>query len=123
MSFRLASTITTLFFVLQFVLLGSGFSCITPASGDGGMSDMTQMDMERHESASAAQAPGEDHEDCSVPWMPTDAQTMAPCAPAAIASTAIFLLPSRSVRPGIQQLIVLEPRSRTTPPDIPPPRA
>lgn len=120
---RLASTVTALFLVLQFVLLGSGFMCVTPGGDEGGMADMAPMGVGLDRASATAPAPGDGHEDCSVPWMPVGCQAMAPCAPAAVASIMTSRLPSPSFVSELEQLTVLAPTSLSTPPDLPPPRA
>lgn len=120
---RLVSALATLFLTLQFVFLGIGFTCIMPEGTGNAMPGMAQIDMGDQQPASATPAPGEGHEDCSVPWMPADCQVMAPCAPAAVTPTVVSALPLPSLSHETTRLIMLAPPSRGIPPELPPPRA
>lgn len=122
MTRRLTSAAAALFLALQFVLLGSGFTCITPNPSERGMSDRMDMNMGSASATATVQAPAE-QEPCHVPWMPADCHAMAPCAAAAVAAPVVSLLIAPSYAHETEQLIVLAPSSRTIAPDLPPPRA
>lgn len=118
---RLASAAAALFLALQFVLLGSGFTCITPNPAERGMSDR-HMNMGSASMTATVQAPAE-QEPCHAPGMPSESHAMAPCAAAAVAAPVPSFLIAPSYAHEAERLIVLTPPSRTTPPDLPPPRA
>lgn len=127
MSRRLAAAATILFLALQFVLLGSGFTCIPPSNGGSGMAEMAEMaEMDMVGELGfpvAAQAMDGEQDPCHAPWMPVDCHAMAPCAATAVAAPAVSILFAPSCAHETERLIVLTPPSRTTPPDLPPPRA
>ena len=105
--------------LLQLVLVGGGFACVIPGMGTPGAaatsetSAMPGMDM--------PSAPSE--LPCQLPWAPAGCQPMAPCAPAAVtAARFVLALPVVDAAP-VAALDIATPSSRTTPPEIPPPRA
>jgi hypothetical protein len=123
---RRLSAITALLLVFQFIVLGSGFACAMPGMSDGSASaGMEQMDMGGGPPTPPApqQTPSKDQAPCSFPWAPANCNSMAPCAPAAVASTMVALLPACAVEHDVGLLTILAPPSRNTPPELPPPRA
>jgi hypothetical protein len=121
---RLAGLFTSLF-LAAFVLVTSGFACIAPGSSQ----DMTTMGMiSAHADGQAAaqnvapvqQAPATP---CKFPWAPDGCQSMVPCAPAALASSAAALNRGGSAPERVASDVAVAPLSVTTPPELPPPRA
>jgi hypothetical protein len=105
--------------LLQLVLVGGGFGCAMPSIGtraapaESTTAAMPGMDMP----SAPSQAP------CQLPWAPTGCQPMAPCGPAAVMPAQFVLaLPVGDAAP-VAALDIATPSSRTTPPELPPPRA
>jgi len=121
--------------MLHLLLVGSGDACVLPAvaraahslsAADGTPAgDMTGMAMPSHSAPSDGRecdgsgGPPTGHE------QPAPAcQSMAPCAPAALAATpAAVERPTTLVEAGPLGVVVLVPPSRTSAPEPPPPRA
>jgi hypothetical protein len=122
---RRSSALAALLLVLQFIVLGSGFVCVAPGMDDGTASaGMAQMDMSGGlPTPNAPRHAPSDRAPCSFPWAPANCSSMAPCAPAAVASPTVALLPAPAAEYDVERLIVLAPPSRSTPPELPPPRA
>jgi hypothetical protein len=120
---RLAGLFTTLF-LAAFVLVTSGFACITPSS-----QDMTAMGMTSTHAAAQATAQNvapvqkAPAAPCKFPWAPDGCQSMVPCAPAALASPAATLNHGASVPERTAPYIAVAPLSVATAPELPPPRA
>lgn len=131
--FRRVAALVSSLLLLQSVLIGSGFACAlpmpmgqpTPAGAElsTAMSDMTGMDMSGSQQQPSSKAPGSDGSPCRLPWAPAGCQSMAPCAPVAIAETAEVASPLVRGAYSIAALDVLTPPSRSTPPELPPPKA
>lgn len=105
-------------FILNLVFLGSGYACALPGA-ESGMANMGML---------APGHPGQPtptnrQTPCQFPWAPDGCQSMAPCAPAALASPIQTL--SSAVQPvsAPPVLAVLTPPSETSPPELPPPRS
>lgn len=107
-----------------FMLVASGFTCIASASSES----MAAMGMTSPTAASQTHA--QDHAPvqqpvppCKLPWAPDGCQSMVPCAPAALASSAVDL--NRIVSPSERAIADLPeaPTSVTRAPELPPPRA
>lgn len=130
-------------FLLQLVLVESGFACGLPstAGGDGVAVPMAGMAMpgmampgqavsdappSGAPDGAGATAPAPEPSPCHFPWAPDGCRDMAPCAPAAMptppvgeaAPSSLPLLHGR-VHAGI----VRTPPSILTAPEPPPPRA
>jgi hypothetical protein len=108
---RFAAVAAVLLF-LQLVVLGSGIACAMPAAMPG-------MDAQ----GASAMAPMDNHAPCHIPWAPADCNGTMPCAPAAMTSRAIALLPAPPIPHDEVRLVMLAPSSITAPPELPPPRA
>ncbi len=111
--------------LLQLVLAGGGFACVMPEGG--GMraaeaSSMPGMTMSA-DAEGSVQSPSSDKAPCRLPWAPAGCQPMAPCAPAVVASAALVLAVPPTPIAEVATLVVLAPPSRSTPPELPPPRA
>jgi hypothetical protein len=122
---RLRAT-AALVLMLQLILLGSGLACAMPGMRDHATSvGMAQMDMGSGTSTSTApqQSPTQGGTPCSFPWAPAGCHSMAPCAPVAVATQTVALVPAPPVEHEMAGLVVLAPPSRSTPPELPPPRA
>lgn len=113
--------------------VGSGYACVMPAmthatqastmKADSTGEAMAAMDMSATLSSAADTAPQHREQPCRLPWAPDGCQSIAPCAPLAIASYA-FALDTPNVTPvRIADLSVLTPPSELRAPDLPPPRA
>ncbi|MGQ0712331.1 MAG: hypothetical protein ACT4PJ_01230 [Gemmatimonadaceae bacterium] len=125
---RLAALLVSLAFA-QILWAGSGFACaMPPAMGAGQFpsASMAGMDMSGDMSGMEMpdeQEPSHHHAPCELPSAPDDCQSMAPCAPLALASVAespqaLGLVPS-----SVMALAELMPPSTIAPPESPPPRA
>ena len=131
--------ITALFVSLllaNLVGVGSGFACVMPAMGhsstaSGGAASatgaaMAGMDMPGMvDLGGAADKSAPAHQDipCKFPWAPEGCQSMAPCAPVAIASHESALDVAIGAPAHVAELTVLTPPSEVRTPDLPPPRA
>jgi hypothetical protein len=123
---RRLPALAALVLMLQLILLGSGLACAIPGMGDHtANAGMAQMDMDSGSSMPSApqHAPDHDGSPCSLPWAPAGCHSMAPCAPAAVASQTVALLPAPLVEHEMARLVILAPPSRSIPPELPPPRA
>lgn len=115
--------------------VGSGFACdmTSPAGGvamagmdmAGNMAgmDMAGMDMTGTTKTQSGEEPAHQHAPCDLPWAPGGCQSMAPCAPIALASIADPLRASATIPVAITALVVLTPPSIDLLPELPPPRA
>jgi hypothetical protein len=121
---RLAGLFTSLF-LAAFVLVTSGFACIAPGSSQ----DMKAMGITSAYSVGQAAAQNvapvqkAPAAPCKFPWAPDGCQSMVPCAPAALASSAAALNRGGSVPERVASDVAVAPPSVTTPPELPPPRA
>lgn len=130
---RVAALISSLL-LLQLVLVGSGFACAMPMpmgqqsppaanAASTAVSDMVGMDMSGSQREASSKAPASDRSPCRFPWAPAGCQSMAPCAPVAMAQAAeVASLPVTGAY-VVAALDVLTPPSRSTPPELPPPKA
>ena len=115
--------------LLQLVLVGSGFACAVPmdmsaATTADASSTMPGKDMTGPaQTPSPSKGPSSDPSPCRLPWVPAGCQSMAPCAPTVIASTALSVSLPHLTAASMVGLIVLTPPSRAIPPELPPPRA
>lgn len=114
--------------------VGSGFACRMPGMGNisDGMASMAGMDMSSTEMDGMGMAgtleqpsgaPAHDHEGCQLPWAPDGCQSMAPCAPLAMASLLQVLQVPGDVPAAVASQLVLTPPSQVRAPELPPPRA
>lgn len=129
---RVLPTLAVTGFAIRFVLLVSGFACVPHADGmmmvppespgndmaigaDAGIISGVGI-------ASGTRPVGED-EPCDAPMPPGDCHASAPCAMAVVVTHRSA--GQRGMLPAPKQvlLIVLAPRSRTTQPATPPPKA
>jgi hypothetical protein len=115
---RWFATLATLF-LLQLVFVESGYACAMPTMGATAMASMVGMPMPAH---TARQAPTDSKGPCRFPWAPDGCQSMAPCAPAALAVAAQVLTAAPQLVAAVPALIVRTPPSETSPPELPPPR-
>ena len=116
----------------QLLLVGTGATCVmldstAPNSARamptaGGMSGMEQA---AAPSGGGARAPAQQRGDmpCERPMSPAACQAMAPCALAFVETGTARDDPMTVVPSGVRVLSVLAPLSRTTAPELPPPRA
>lgn len=104
--------------LLQLVLVGGGFGCVMPGVGaHGATATSDAAGMAGMGMPSVPSVPSQ------LPWAPAGCQPMAPCAPAAVtAAQFVLALPVVDATP-VAALDIATPSSRTTPPEIPPPRA
>lgn len=125
--YRRATAIMAQLLVLQFLALGSGVVC--PIHGMHGATAMMSMDLSgahrgphsvTPESPSSSQDPGTP---CSIPWAPSGCPAGLPCSPAAIATPPLVLPSPIRVTAAPLRPTIHPPPSRSTPPDLPPPRA
>ena len=114
--------------LLQLVLVGSGFACIMPkmdathAAATANAAPMPGMDMSTNV-PSSTDGPVSGDAPCHLPWAPASCQPMAPCGPAAVTAPALTLLLPEVTLSEVARLVVLVPPSRSTAPELPPPRA
>ncbi len=122
--------------------VGSGFACDMTTMAHSGSDaiaamdmsddmagmDMTGMDMAGMDmSGTTKPLSGSEsehhHAPCDFPWAPEGCQSMAPCAPIALAAvTELFARPDAK-QSSVAALGVLTPPSIKRPPELPPPRA
>ena len=121
---RLIGLLTSLFLV-AFVLVTSGFACMTRGSSD----NMTAMAMTSggtngqataQDVAPVQKAPAAP---CNFPWTPDGCQSMVPCAAAALASATSVLHRTGHVPERVMPGAAITLLSVTSPPELPPPRA
>jgi hypothetical protein len=103
-------------FLLQLVFVESGYACAMPTMGTTPMAGMTMPAHPGHE------IPTDGHKPCRFPWAPDGCQSMAPCAPAALATASVTLAAAPQLVAVVPALIVRTPPSETPPPELPPPR-
>ena len=128
---RRASALLASYLMLHLVLVGSGFACVMPTmdamhgmamTGPG--QTMAGMDMTSMPAAPGAPVPSTPAEvPCDFPWAPDGCQSTTPCAPAALATTALVVPVPQAAHGDVARLVVLTPPSILTPPELPPPRA
>ena len=129
---RRATAFALTLLLLQLVLVGSGFTCVTGAkqsavamadmnmAGMPGMSMSGPMDAERDPSPGS---PESDPAPCNLPWAPAGCTLMIPCGPHAVTAQ----VPTIAGRQAASHADVT--REMATPPsaiialDTPPPRA
>lgn len=114
-------------FLVAFVLVTSGFSCVESASPDtmakmGMTSSAMNSGTIMHTNAATLPVPAPPAP-CKFPWAPDGCQSMVPCAPAALASAAPVLEHADAAPERIAVGVSLTPLSVTTLPELPPPRA
>jgi hypothetical protein len=121
---RLAALFTSVLLV-AFVMVTSGFACISP-SNSRDMGGMGMASTHADGSAAAPQATPDQKvpaAPCKFPWAPDGCQSMVPCAPAALASSTAALNRGGALPERVAPSLALVPLSVTTPPELPPPRA
>lgn len=114
--------------LLHVTWVGSGYACVMPEMESQGAMDMTGMDMSGMDMAGmagggAGDAPSHDHAACELPWSAADCQSLAPCAPVAIASPAQSLAMPEVDHAPVASQVALAPPSQVRAPELPPPRA
>ncbi len=107
-----------------FMLVASGFTCIAFTSSK----DMAAMGMSSPHATGTAPAQNlapvqKPAPPCSFPWAPDGCQSMVPCAPAALASSAVVLNRDASRSERVVSNLPQAPASVTKAPELPPPRA
>jgi hypothetical protein len=129
---RRLSALLASFLFAHLLWAGSGFACAMPkaehaaSAAMAGMSmsgDMAGMDMAGMTAQEEGGNPAHHHTSCETPPAPGDCQSMAPCAPLALASTEEPMRAPDGVPSVVAPLGVLTPPSPVSPPEAPPPRA
>jgi hypothetical protein len=123
---RLARSVASLLslVLLQLVLVESGYACRMPTTGPVGASEMAGMQMPAGADHASAPAPHDQQESpCRFPWAPNGCQTMAPCAPSALATASTGIASLAATRMAPAQLVLLAPTALSSAPELPPPRA
>ena len=107
-------------FLVAFVLVTSGFACDSVKVGE----TMVGMSMGANHATSSnspdSQAPAAP---CKFPWAPDGCQSMAPCAPAAVASATTSIYTVAAIPQSVAVATQIAPPSVANPPELPPPRA
>jgi hypothetical protein len=113
------------FVLLQLVLVESGYACVTPMGGATQRADMAGMSMPQSadRSSSAPREQPEHESPCRFPWAPNGCQTMAPCAPSALAVASAVVTAIAPARNAPARLVMLAPPALNSAPELPPPRA
>jgi hypothetical protein len=128
---RISALLTSLLFA-QLLWAGSGFACGMPGAAHAagaamaGMDmsgDMAGMDMSGMTAPEQGDLPAHHHTSCDTPAAPDDCQSMAPCAQAALASSADVSRTPDGLPTAVRPVSVLTPPSLVSPPESPPPRA
>ena len=120
--------------LLHVMWVGSGFACGMAEMGSAAVAgDMAAMEMSAEEMADmdmpgmtgqrSGEAPAHDHLPCELPWAQDGCQSMAPCAPVAVASPAQSLRMVDRVVSAVASEVFLTPPSQVRTPELPPPRA
>jgi hypothetical protein len=107
--------------LLQLVLVAGEFACITPGMGTSGAMATAASGAPAMPAMDMPSAPSQSP--CRLPWAPAGCQPMAPCAPAAVAPIQFVLALPLGVATPVVAVDIATPDSRTTPPELPPPRA
>jgi len=107
-----------------FMLVASGFTCIAHAGSEDmaamGMASPHANGMSSAQNLAPVQPPAAP---CKLPWAPDGCQSMVPCSPAALASSAVALGSGPSVSDRVAADLPEAPASVTKAPELPPPRA
>jgi len=131
--FRRATALLVLLLLAQLTLVGSGFTCLPGADGEGetgsmpGMAgmDMAGMDMggsgSETDHAHEPAAPGS--KSCNLPWAPNGCELMIPCSPHAIRTQSVASAVTAAPDHAELAWELDTPTSAIIPPDPPPPRA
>ena len=132
---RRATAFALTLLLLQLVLVGSGFTCVTGDAGSGaamadmGMTDMMDMpgmsmsgpsDGEHDPSTSA---PESNPAPCSLPWAPAGCTLMIPCGPHAVAAQVQAIAGRQAASHADVMREMAAPPSAIIALDTPPPRA
>jgi hypothetical protein len=129
---RLILALLTSLLFAQLLWAGSGFACGMPGAehsagvlmaGMDMSGDMAGMDMSGMATPEEGGVPAHHHTSCDTPAMPDDCQSMAPCAPLALASAPESSSVPQRTPSFVTPLVVLTPPSLAFPPESPPPRA
>jgi hypothetical protein len=134
---RLFATLLSFSFALQVVLAGTGSTCVLPSgtaqgvasTAGAGMADMPMpgMDMGANPSDDGAPARSHGHDSggapCDQPGTPAACWVTAPCAGGFVAIAATGDASFAGASAAVVAWTVTMPPSRTTPPELPPPRA
>ena len=110
--------------IFQLGLAANAVACVSERGSSATAIDMAGMNMPGLQSHGDHHNPARSkHVPCNQPWGPTGCQPLAACAPGAIVPIQVALHPSAHAAHAVDVLVVLAPPSRTTPPELPPPRA
>jgi hypothetical protein len=106
--------------VASLVFVTSGFAC-----DSGSQQSMTAMhmngsgvDAQHNTDNSPPELPP-----CRFPWAPDGCQSMVPCAPVAVVSTAFRVALFADVEMSVHTSVGIAPPSERPAPELPPPRA
>ena len=104
---------------------GSGFACAVPNAAQEASASVNGMTMSGMDMGAMTASGGAEHHHapCEIPSASDGCQSMAPCAPLALATAAEVLAPSADLPTAIAPLVALAPPSLVTAPESPPPRA
>lgn len=135
----LIATLLSLALGLQLALAAVGVTCVMPSGGTAhvlnavtSQMDMRGMDMSGMDmagmpagegTAPSSHSHGPDGAPCDQPGTREACQVMAPCAGAFVAVAPSRARASADIPAAVLAVSVATPRSRTIPPELPPPRA
>ena len=113
--------------VVQFALAATAVDCVyaqssTTASKPGGAA-MAGMDMSSARAAAGGERPAPSKTPCNRPFGSSSCQPFAACSSGVIAPSQPAASGARAPRKQVASLDVSTPPSRSTPPELPPPRA
>ena len=119
--FRPLAAIASAVLLVQLILAGSGFACVTPGMSEDAARDAMMAGMEMPSDLSAPQSSNE--APCHLPWAPAGCQPMAPCSPAVMPPAIVTLASNPGHAQCVTPPVAIAPPSRTVRPEPPPPRA
>jgi hypothetical protein len=129
---RRATAFTLTLLLIQLVLVGSGFTCVTDegdagaAMADMGMADMPGMSMDGPVDADpgnpSSTSRHSDPEPCNLPWAPNGCTLMIPCGPHAVTPQAQTIGESQPSTHADVAREIATPPSAIIALDTPPPR-
>lgn len=129
------ATVLSGILAFQLALAGLGATCVMPTSdgsmstaglASGAMAGMAMPGANGPDASRSDRVPGSDRgpsTPCNQPGNPASCQVMSPCAAAFIAAAAPRTDAATVAPITIRSVRVLAPPSRTTAPELPPPRA
>lgn len=130
---RRVTALLVTFLLIHLTWVGSGFACVMPAMAHTPAvtavqhappsADMAGMHMDGASVETSPSTPAHHDLPCRFPWAPDGCQSIAPCAPLAVASAVADTRVPHETPSAVAPQLVLTPPSRTTPPELPPPRA